>query len=281
MSAFFITISVMIIFRYIPVILLFLLILQNAQAKPTLRVSPGIIDFHYEEFDTDTSPFNPTTLDKESGIIPGISFALIDRQFTLGTDIFNGNVYYDGQTQTGIPHTTRTDESLYNLYFRYDFLNNFSKDSFHHNYFISLNYHLWKRDIKANNGVSGLYEKYRWGELEFGINMSEEYSANKIINFELAGFKTFNGNIVVDLTAFDFPIPQLNLGDKFGIRSLVSLETNINSSLKAGIGVEYKYWGFGKSNIETISNGVLSGPIFEPESKSNLLRFFVQFTQSF
>lgn len=258
-------------YRFIICLSLVVFPLQHTFAESNISISPGIMYFNYEEFD-----LNNVTLDTEIGFIPGISFLFNDGEFSLGAHIFSGEVEYDGQTQAGAPHKTDTDESLYYLFYRHDF-----PATDQHNIFIGINYQLWERFIQANNGVGSLYEEYSWWSAEAGIKLDFNTADNKNINFELAGFRTFNGDILIDLNNFGYGQPTLNLGDKFGIRSLLSLELKSDNYTTMQIGVEYKYWGFGRSNTETLSNGINTISIVEPESTSNLLRFFINFTQSF
>jgi len=242
--------------------------LQNTFAETNISVSPGIMYFNYEEFD-----LNDVTLDTEIGFLPGISFLIKEKQHSLGAHIFSGEVEYDGQTQLGVPHKTDTDETLYYLFYRHDFLT-----TNQHNFFVGLNYQFWERFIQANNGVGSLYEEYSWWSAEAGIKYTTD---NQHLILEVAGFRTFNGDILIDLSNLGYGEPVLNLGDKFGLRSLLAVNLKTDSFSSMQMGVEYKYWGFGRSNTETLSNGITAISIVEPESKSNLLRFFINFTQSF
>jgi len=255
-------------------ILFFILLIpsQHVYADLNISIAPGLAYFHYEEFDE-----NKNTLNKETGFIPGISLSLQHSQHSLGTHIFDGDVDYDGQTQAGSPHKTDTDESLYYLFYRYNFLNH-DNDSL---FFIGANYQLWQRFIKANNGVNSLYEEYSWWHIEAGIQLEKILKNNSKIKFEFAGLRTFNGNIMIDLQNFGYGEANLDLGSKNGIRSLLALNFETDNSLMFSIGVEHKYWEFGKSNTTTLSNGTNSISILEPDSESNLTRFFIQFTQTF
>ena len=258
--------------RYLIKFSIFFFAFQYSHAEPVFSIAPGIMYFNYDEFDD-----NKVTLDTEIGFIPGFSFNIQDNHNSFGGHIFTGEVEYDGQTQAGVPVITDTDESLYYFYFRHDFLT----DNTSHNFFVGLNYQLWERFIQSTAGVSSLYEEYRWWHLEAGFKLEKTLGNNSKYKFELAGTRTINGRILVDLEPFGFASPTLQLGDKPGLRSLLALELKADSYSIMSIGVEYKYWGFGKSNTETLSNGIDTISVHEPESVSNLLRFFVQFTQGF
>lgn len=272
MSAFFIIITIMKPLLYLFKLSLFFFVIHCSHAEPVFSIAPGIMYFNYEEFDD-----NKVTLDTEIGFIPGFSFNIQEKQNSIGVHIFSGEVEYDGQTQSGIPVITDTDESLYYFYFRHDIQNNNKS----HNFFIGVNYNIWERFIQGTPGVSSLYEEYKWWHIEAGLTLERSLINNTKFKLELAGLRNFNGTMLVDLDSFGYGSPTLNLGDKFGLRSLLSVDLKTDVYSTMSVGVEYKYWGFGKSNTETLSNGIDTISILEPESTSNLLRFFVQFTQAF
>jgi len=249
-----------------------LLFTHGAMAEPEIHVSPGLTYFHYEEFGLDNS-----TLNKEIGFLPGISITLLQQQHSLGAHIFSGEVEYDGQTQSGVPHSTDTDESLYYFFYRYDFLTEQST----HNYFVSLNYNFWERFIQANNNVGSLYEEYSWWHLEAGLHAYKALKNQQKLNYELAIFQTFNGEILVDLDSFNYGKPVLDLGDKLGIRGLIAYDLHTDNAALIRMGLEYKFWGFGRSNTKNVSDGTTTISVTEPESETNLLRFFIQLTHSF
>ena len=245
---------------------------SNAIAETKITLSPGLSYFNYEEFGLDNA-----TLNKEIGLLPGISFTLQQQEHSIGAHIFSGEVEYDGHTQSGDPHTTNTDESLYYFYYRYDFLTDLS----HHNYFLSVNYNFWERFIQANNNVGSLYEEYSWWHLEAGMHTYRQIQNQQKINYEIAIFRTFNGEILVDLENFDYGKPVLDLGDKFGARGMISYDLKTDYNTLITMGLEYKFWGFGRSNTKNISDGVTTISVTEPESETHLLRFFVQFKHNF
>lgn len=265
----------MLIMRYtfnLPSIIIIFLTPGILYAEFSLSISPGISHFNYKETDIDGAILNT-----ETGFMPGLSLLATNNSHSFGSHFFTGNVNYDGQTQSGIPHTTETDESLYYLFYRYDFKNiNDQK-----NYFIGINYNYWERFINANNNVSALYEEYSWWQLEAGIKLSKAIENNKKIIFELAGLQTFNGHITADLDNLGYGSPKLTLGEKPGIRNLLALDMKLNKNTDVRFAAEYKYWGFGRSNTKTISNGNRTISILEPESTTKLWRFFIQITQYF
>jgi hypothetical protein len=79
-----------------------------------LRVAAGLMCFDYES----TNVFG-STLDQETGYIPGFTVAALQPyrsiRNTVEFSLYGGDVDYDGQTQSGQPHQTTTEETIYRL----------------------------------------------------------------------------------------------------------------------------------------------------------------------
>lgn len=248
---------------------LFLFCSQSSYAEYSISLEPSIIYFNYEEFDQ-----NKLSLDKETGFLPGLSVRLIKNRHTLSTESFIGVVDYDGQTQSGTPHKTDTQEFLYNLGYRYSFIHPNTSSHF----FIGSHYQLWGRSIRARNNVSGLNEVYTWLYIEGGYHLQQALADNKSIEFEFSAIRNFNGSIHVDLNNSGYGEARLDLGNEYGLKTSLSLNITNTASNKFRIGLEFKHWKFGRSNTEVLTNGTDTISILEPDSESNLTRFFIQFT---
>ena len=64
---------------------------------------------------------------------------------------------------------------------------------------------------------------------------------------------------------------NLNLGEKWGYELGIEWLYKITQKHSLGVGSEYTYWEFGRSNIEFDSG--LEDFIFEPDSESKMLLF--------
>jgi hypothetical protein len=232
-------------------------------ADNTIAVSARLLDFNYEEFDEAGESFN-----RETGIIPGASIAtartLQNLTNVFSLEFYDGQVDYDGQTQAGTPHTTTTDETQYRLFY----MLGWTPEAITATFYGKIIWQQWDRDILPANNVSGLFEQYRWWSFEAGILTTLYENETDKWQFELGASKISNGTINIDLEAFGFGQPTLNLGDGSGLSTALKYQHQISSEDGIGINLEYRYWDFGRSNSKTISNGYNTHTITEPYSES-------------
>ncbi|MCK4834966.1 MAG: hypothetical protein KAT12_09305, partial [Gammaproteobacteria bacterium] len=74
--------------------------------------------------------------------------------------------------------------------------------------------------------------------------------------------------ILIDLSRQGFGEPELKLGDSSGFSTALVYQHELTTSSSIGITMRYHRWKFGRSNTETISNGVSTFNITEPRSVS-------------
>ena len=245
-------------------------------AETSVQVSAALLNFNYEEFDQEDQSLN-----KETGNIPGVSIALqqasenFSNSFSL--ERYGGTVNYDGATQTGTPHTTRTDETLTRLSYKL----NWSPAEYEASIFGRLAWQQWDRNILPNNGVFGLFEQYRWWAVEIGANATLYQKESNRLQFELAASKITQGTIEIDLNSQGFGRPVLDLGDGSGFTTALLFRHELSKLDYIGFDLRYQYWKFGRSNTQTISNGTITIDITEPRSISkhglislNYVRYF-------
>lgn len=234
-----------------------------AVAQTIIDVSAKLLHFDYEEFDLNGDSFNT-----ETGYIPGISLSLASthQQLTssIGFESYDGQVDYDGQTQSGIPHTTDTDESLLRLLYRLDW----SPQESSYSIYGKIAWQQWDRDILPANNVSGLFEQYRWWAYEAGLSSTVAVNDKNTWRFEFGILKTDNGTIEIDLLRQGFGRPELNLGDGSGTRAEIIYQYALSDRDRFNIGLQYQRWKFGKSNSAFISDGSITYEIYEPRSIS-------------
>src|SRR2546422_2511126 len=76
-----------------------------------IEIGAAVLNFGYKEFND-----SGRLLDREDANIPGtmLRFSHSRKPFLFASDIsyYRGDVVYDGQTNTGIPITTRTGEKI-------------------------------------------------------------------------------------------------------------------------------------------------------------------------
>ena len=241
-----------------------------------LRAAAELMYFDYEETD-----INGSTLNQETGFIPGISVAA-SRPYrsivhSLEFSAYGGEVNYDGQTQAGQPHQTTTEQSIYRLQYRLSgSLENTDADLYGKVY-----WQQWDRDIQPNNGVLGLFERYRWWSIEAGVEVPLMRKDRQNLLLELGVLTTLNGTILVDLSDVGFGEPVLNLGHGIGFSGELRYEIRQGPDGKLHFGIRYRNWEFGRSNSETVSDGTSFLTITEPDSQTAQTILFASYSHRF
>ena len=239
------------------VLLLIPLVLNTVLAN-TLEVTPTLYYFSYQEFDQ-----NDVLLDKEAGVLPGIKLSYADATerdtLKFNASLYGGRVDYDGQTQSGIPHQTETDEQLIKLGISY-----FQHRVIHYPglFFAGLHYWYWDRDILTRNGVQGLHELYSWYETELGLKFISESS----YWLELSAMYNFKPEMELFLPSGDV---AFKLKSKPGYRIRAGKTWANNASMTTTISLFAEYWEFGRSELVSVADFFGSPAIlFEPDSET-------------
>ncbi len=232
-------------------------------ADTTISASAKLLHFNYEEFD-----LSGQSLNKETGFIPGLSITasktLNNYTNTIGVEIYNGQVDYDGQNQLGTAHTTITHEQIYKPFYRLNW--SLTDNS---SIYGKVAWQRWDRDIFPANNISGLFERYQWWVFEAGVVTT--VFENDINKWQLAfgASKISHGTIQIDLDTQGFGQPELNLGNGSGASGALLFIHNLTNRDNVELSLEHRYWTFGRSNSKTISNGLNTITITEPRSVSN------------
>lgn len=226
-----------------------------------LRIAAELMHFDYKETDT-----SGNTLNQETGLIPGITLAAalpyrrIDNTFELS--VYDGQVDYDGQTQTGQSHQTTTEQSIYRLLYKLSWSPLSSNAALYGKTY----WQQWDRDIQPSNGVQGLFERYQWWTIEAGAQMPFIKNDSQSLLLELGLLGSINGTIMIDLSDAGFGEPVLDLGNSIGFSGELKYEFKQSNNSSLQFGVLFKTWEFARSNSKTISNGGTTITITEPDS---------------
>ncbi|MBE9567391.1 MAG: hypothetical protein IMF14_01760 [Proteobacteria bacterium] len=251
-------------------ILLFVILLCNAMlaaagpvTETRLTLSPALLHFDYTEFST-----TDEVLDRELGWLPGLAFRLShaitpDWSVDAYTSYYSGTVDYDGQTQSGIPHSTTTGTDL----FRFGGQVNTAIYKKTHLY-VGAQLHQWNRDIKDTNTVSGIDETYRWLEYSIGLNSDIFIDQHNVFNVDIAYLLTRNGTLDVDLSRVDLGSTTLNLGDGTGARLNLNWKRISTNNIHYGISLFAEGWDFGRSNSKLTTGGSPNVLVTEPKSET-------------
>ncbi len=238
-------------------------------AAAELTIAPTLQRFDYREF----AP-GGALLDREEGVLSGFAAAVEfapsgDWQFGAAGRWLAGRVDYDGQTQAGEPHRTRTSERLLRLQGqarrcldgcpgRWVLLAGLAAS-------------VWQRDIESRGGVSGLAEQYRWWELELGARVRLADGPAGSWHALLGALQIYRPEVEVDLRRFGIGSPTLALEERPGLRAELDWRAHETGELRWGVGLVYERWEFGASDTLTRSDGATLFEIAEPDSRSEHL----------
>ena len=239
-------------------------------AETQLSISPSLLYFDYTEFST-----TDQVLDTETGWLPGLEAGLKyvitpDWSASINTVYYSGTVDYEGQTQSGTPHTTDTDTNIFRLGARIDRL--VYEDI---RLFAGIQGHRWNRDIQDKYNVSGIDETYEWTEYSLGVNADFGITIKDKINLEASYLFIRNATVFVDLSRVDLGTTTLDLGDGTGARLNLSWLHQYKSDFTLGLGLFFEGWEFGRSNTRQLENS--SSIIFVTEPRSETRNIGLKF----
>ena len=244
-----------------------------------LSLSPMLYSFNYKEFNS-----TGQLLDEEDGKLMGYALELsgqhnADWHSALSLLLTEGEVNYDGETQSGAPHETRTDEDFtvvkYQLQHRQQFNQKFIALG------LGVAYLQWDRDIQPRLSVRGLYEEYRWWEADVAVKFGFEQVMDGRLSFEVSVLQIINPTLTVDLSEFSLGKPDLSLGERGGYQLSLEWVRPLNQHWQIGLRAWLKEWRFGRSNAVSTSNGTSRFSIVEPASTSRHAAMEMVFTYLF
>lgn len=245
-------------------------------ADVEIDASIKILHFDYEEFDQSGASFN-----KETGNIPGLSITASKKLSnfinTVSFEVYDGRVDYDGQTQSGAPHMTSTDETLHRIFYKL----NWSPENDNNSIYGKVSWQQWDRNILPANNVSGLFEQYEWRAFEVGLLATLSENNTDKWQFEFGVSKTDSGTIEIDLIKQGFGQPKLNLGDGHGMTAALIYQRILSEKNRLSLSIQHQRWTFGRSNTLSISDGFTAFDITEPRSVSKHSILAVNYSYSF
>lgn len=235
----------------------------------SVSFAPAALYFNYVEYSTAGQQ-----LDKETGVLPGVVLeARVQGQADIyiqgGFSLYDGRLNYDGRTQTGTPHKTKTKETLTRM--RFALGKTVANENYPFEFFLRLELVTWDRDIQSSNGVSGLYEQYRWNEVGAGIRQRLFAQRNEDVYLLFDVFRVSDPAMTVDLTSSGYGIQKLYLGNKSGFKAALDWQISNNGQVNYGILVFYERYQFGQSDYISVGGSTGGALIREPRSESRQL----------
>ena len=255
--------------------LLALLVPLEVIAQPEqgseLSIAGSALHFAYQEFN-DTGKL----LDREDGYIPGLVIGLsqtVDRWLFAGDfSFYAGNVIYTGQTNTGIPISTRTRQRIIDIAVHTEYWLQSDK-GLSYAFYVGAGYHQWDRNIQptitaSGTPVSGLLETYEWwsGFLGTKAVLHESESVRLLLDARI--LRTVNPAISIYFNG-QYDNARLALGERWGVRVSLPLRYTLNTSSSLNVEPYAESYELGRSTTAPLtSNGKVVGSVYEPLSQT-------------
>ena len=239
------------------------------------QVDFSLMNFDYREYE------DGRLLDRESGGIPGAVFDLAGAigRWDLGGHFswHAGEVVYDGQTTTGIPIRTHTQENILDTSVRIErrFDSAVSPGLALYGGF---GYRYWGREIRptstsSGQAVDGLFEMYRWKYFFFGGKTAVYRTGRSRWSLDARLLRPYRPTLEVDQLG-QYDTIMLDLGVRTGWRIAVPWEYRVSTRTRWVFEPYAEAWDIGRSSDKPLTqNGVQvdAKTIHEPRSTSRIL----------
>lgn len=255
-------------------LLFFLLPLAHAQEPDGLRFTLGsdLQHFDYSEYSDQGK-----LLDRESGFLPGLLLGIGRNQgpwqIAGQLSFHTGGVTYAGQTNSGVPITTTTEQRITNVELRAGYQFRQTQQIRQILYFGAAN-HYWQRNIQptitsAGIPVRGLLETYSWWQAFLGIKMLSNKTSSFDWGLDARLTRIIAPRIEIDYSGL-YDNPQLKLGEHWGYRVALPMTYSMTSSTALVLEPYLEKYKLGRSSSAPLtSQGVIMGTVFEPDSSSS------------
>ena len=219
------------------------------------------LNFDYEEFDD-----LGISLDREDGVLPGISLGLGAESGSWFAEA--GFIWHSGSVDYYSPSvTSKTDEDILDIGLSTGVWI-FNSESLRAGFLAGVGSREWQRNIRSTATASGLDETYRWGYGTLGLRWQQAIGEKTKIVADIQLTRTINPEIDVHFKS-GFDDIELDLGEANGHRFYITLLKQLGDKASLMIYPWYEYWELGRSADTTLfANGIPSGTVFEPRSET-------------
>ena len=234
-----------------------------------VKVGISLQDFSYTEFDDQN-----IVLNRDDGLLPGITLeaGIHWNSFSgiLRGEIFNGLVDYDGQTQSGIPLKSKTNEKIT----RVEATLHYNVKSFsHYNMSIlaGIGYREWRRDINSTRLTPSLLEIYRWKYWTLGTSVTFFQKRRRSAGVDIRLLRPIKPTLDVKFPSFDEITLDLGINDSARVEFFYHFVSRNDQQWT--ISPYWEYWYMGRSpNKGLTNNGVATVNVaWEPRSDTKIL----------
>jgi hypothetical protein len=240
-----------------------------AQAEQ-LAVTFGGEYFSWREYDGSDKLLEETGLRHFVGL-DAASVPASNWVYGLRSRVYLGRVAYDGQTQSGTPHTTDTDYLGWTA--ELDFTHRFTSTVAAPGSWgltLSVGYDSWLRSLRDNAGVSGYDERYDVG---FG-RLGAVYSGGNGWSVQGGVKLPFYTSESVGLTRIGFDSdPTLKPKPDYSLYATVSYRLNS----RWDIGGYYDSYRFRASDSALVTGDGSLYSVYQPKSQQDTVGFYLNF----
>ncbi|VAW86058.1 hypothetical protein MNBD_GAMMA16-1674 [hydrothermal vent metagenome] len=243
---------------------------QNSATTPVWQggFSASVMKFDYTEFDQNNQIFN-----REHGTLPGV-VAGVKRtkgamQIQARLAYYRNDVRYDGQTQSGKPASSRTNESITDISLLLKGLvTEFSPIS--STLYGGLGYRHWRRDIQSTPTASGLLEFYQWPYWILGTTAGYHLGPKTSVQFDIQITRPIDPSMVVHFKNINLDSSELELGANLGGRIALTWNQKITQQLSISLEPYHQRWDLERSAAEPLKfNGIMvGGSVAQPRSET-------------
>ena len=233
--------------------------MAEGQQSATFAAEIGVsaLRFDYAEYQD-----NGTLLDRELGGIPGVSLRFTQRisqwEWEEDASYHFGRVDYTGQTNTGVPYNTRTDEEVMDAAVRVGrWIGGWAMP------YAGLGYRRWDRDILPGS-INGLFESYRWKYAWLGAKFITLPREAMALALDIGWIKPIDPVLYVDFRGTYSVEPRLKPESLDGLRLMLTARMALPEKTVLVLEPYFEYWRLGRSPV--VSAGGVS--VYEPASKT-------------
>lgn len=217
---------------------------------------------------------NGLELNREHGTLPGVAAALRGQsaRWSIGAELsyFDGDVRYEGQTNTGTGLTTRTDQRIADGS-AWIGLRGFERPESILDVYAGGGLRWWNRDIRSTASAFGVDETYAWPYLLAGLRAERRLAGGDAVSLDLRLLRPVDPSLDVDFKN-DYDSVEVGQDPRAGGRVSLAWSRPWIGGRSLAVSVWYERWRFGAGDAEVLRrNGVAIGSVREPESDTEFV----------
>lgn len=222
--------------------------------------------FDYREYDGAGQQLN-----HERATIPGVALSLggpLGDFFWLGELTFQkGSARYEGRTSLNTPHSTTTQEKIFDGSIqvgRWFAPSELPATAL----YVGFGHREWDRDIAATQTVGALFETYSWwyGFLGAKARVVKRDRLEWIVDARV--MRPLDPKVLIDFKGAFSASPEVEPTARPGIRIALPLRYRMSDGSVLSLEPYFEQWKLGRSENVSFRSGALTVTVHEPESET-------------